>query len=103
MKKTHNKLVRDKIPEIIQAKGESCTTMILNDKHYLMCLDSKLNEEVNEYQESKSIEEIADILEVLMAIAKARGYSWNDVLKTQLMKRTERGGFDHRVFLKTTE
>ena len=103
MIKTYNKLVRDKIPEIIESNGQYCETKILDDETYLRVLDIKLNEEIDEYQESKSIEEIADILEVLMAIAKARGYSWQDVLKTQLVKRSERGGFDNKIFLVSAE
>ena len=100
--KTYNKLVRDKIPEIIESKGKHCETEILNDETYLKELDIKLHEEVKEYQESKSAEEIADILEVLMAIAHMRGYLWQDILHLQLSKRYERGGFHNKVFLKTT-
>jgi predicted house-cleaning noncanonical NTP pyrophosphatase (MazG superfamily) len=66
-------------------------------------LETKLNEEVGEYQESKDAEEIADILEVLMAIAKARGYSWQEILRIQLNKRAERGGFNDKIFLISTE
>lgn len=100
--KTYNKLVRDKIPEIIESKGQHCETEILDDETYWKELNIKLNEEVKEYQESRSAEEIADILEVLMAIANARGYSWQDILRIQLNKRTKRGGFDNKIFLKTT-
>lgn len=101
--KTYNKLVRDKIPEIIESKGKYCETTILDDETYLKELDIKLNEEVHEYQESKSAEEIADILEVLMAIANTRGYSWQDILRIQLNKRVERGGFNKKIFLKSAE
>ena len=97
--KTYNKLVRDKIPEIIESHGQTCKTEILDDEMYLRMLDVKLNEEIDEYQDSKSIEEIADVLEVLMAITKERGYSWQDVLQTQLKKRAEKGGFDKKNFL----
>lgn len=101
--KTYNKLVRDRIPEIIESKGQRCEIEILDDEIYLRCLENKLNEEVAEYQESKSAEEIADILEVLMFIAKARGYSWEDIVSIQLNKATERGGFNRKIFLRTTE
>ena len=68
------KLVRDKIPQIIQANGLTPIIEVLSDEDYLIELDKKLNEEVAEYQESKSIEELADILEVILAICTARGY-----------------------------
>jgi predicted house-cleaning noncanonical NTP pyrophosphatase (MazG superfamily) len=101
--KTYNKLVRDKIPEIIESNGQHCEIKTLNDEEYIQCLEAKLNEEVGEYQESKDAEEIADILEVLMATAKARGYSWQEILRIQLNKRTERGGFNDKIFLISTE
>ena len=72
--KIYNKLVRDKIPEIIKKNGSSCEVRKLSDNEYIEMLDAKLIEEVKEYQESQDIEEIADILEVLMAITKSRGY-----------------------------
>ncbi len=71
----HNKLVRDKIPEIIEKSGKTVYCRILNNEEYIDELDCKLNEECAEYQADKSIEELADILEVMYAIAQARGYS----------------------------
>ena len=73
--KVYNKLVRDKIPEIIEADGKTCKTHILSDDEYLAALETKLNEEVAEYQIDKNLEEMADVLEVLRAICVARGYS----------------------------
>jgi len=73
--KFYNKLVRDRIPEIIEADGKTCTTEILSDEQYIKMLDAKLGEELAEYQQSKSFEELADMLEVIHAIVKARGYS----------------------------
>ena len=71
---THNKLVRDKIPEIISSVGKQAVTRILSDEEYLAELDRKLTEECTEYQADKSIEEMADVFEVPYAIAEARGY-----------------------------
>ena len=71
----YNKLVRDRIPEIIEADGKTCITEILSDAQYLEMLDAKLNEELAEYQESKFLEELADLLEVMQAVVKARGWS----------------------------
>ena len=69
---TYNKLVRDRIPEIIQDSGKTCEIEVLDDKTYLEMLDEKLTEELNEYCESHNIEELADLLEVVYATAKAR-------------------------------
>ena len=99
MKKTYNKLVRDKIPEIIKKAGKKCNTKILDDKEYLEFLDQKLNEECTEYQESKEIEEVVDILEVLQNIAKARGYSWAEVENIRKEKVEKRGSFNDKIFL----
>ena len=71
----YNKLVRDKIPEIIKNSGKKAITTVLNEEEYLTELDRKLNEECAEYQQDKSIEELADMLEVIYAITVARGYS----------------------------
>ena len=69
------KLVRDKIPQIIIDAGKKPITEILSEERYLEELDKKLEEEVAEYKADKSIEEMADVLEVLFAICEARGYS----------------------------
>ena len=66
--KVFNKLVRDKIPEIIENNNEFCKTRILNDDEYLVELNKKIKEELNEYLESGEIEELADLEEVLRAI-----------------------------------
>jgi predicted house-cleaning noncanonical NTP pyrophosphatase (MazG superfamily) len=99
MIKTYNKLVRDKIPEIIKNAGKECNTKILDDKDYLKFLDEKLSEECKEYQESKEIEEIADVLEVLHSIVKVRGYSWAEVENIRKEKVRKRGSFNDKIFL----
>ena len=93
-----NKLVRDKIPEIIKKSGLNPIIKILSDEEYLIELDKKLNEEVKEYQESKSLEEMADILEVLFAICKARGYSIDELMKAKEEKSKNRGAFNNKIF-----
>lgn len=92
------KLVRDNIPDIIRADGKTPVTRILDQEEYLNELDRKLQEEVAEYQADKSLEELADILEVLSAICKARGYSREDLLKVRDEKRRKRGGFEKRIY-----
>ena len=96
----YNKLVRDRIPEIIESSGKFCTTEILSAEDYLRMIDAKLDEELAEYQESKSLEELADLLEVMGAVVKARGYTWDELTTVRKKKREERGGFEKRILLK---
>lgn len=100
MVKIYNKLVRDRIPEIIEADGRMCTTEILLDDRYLQMLDANLNEELAEYQESKSLEELADLLEVMRAVASTRGWNWEQVEQVRQEKAAQRGGFEKNIFLK---
>ena len=99
-KKQYNKLVRDRIPEIIQEEGKICLCETLDPEKYLCFLDEKLNEELAEYQESKSLEELADLLEVMEAVVKARGYTWNQLTAVCSEKREKRGGFEKHILLK---
>jgi predicted house-cleaning noncanonical NTP pyrophosphatase (MazG superfamily) len=99
----YNKLVRDKIPQIIAASGKNCVTEVLTEDAYLQKLDEKLGEELAEYQESKSLEELADLLEVMAAVVKARGYSWEELERIRARKREKRGGFEERILLIESE
>ena len=98
-----NKLVRDKIPEIIEADGRTCKTHILSDEEYLSALEEKLNEEVAEYQKDKNLEEMADVLEVLQAICIARGYTLEELEALRKKKADDRGGFSEKIFLEFTD
>ena len=98
---SYNKLVRDKIPEIIQASGKTCETEILSDEEYLQMLDKKLDEELAEYHQDQNIEELADLLEVLYSTVKARGYSIEELEHVRVEKQKARGGFDKKILLKT--
>ena len=98
--KLYNKLVRDRIPEIIEADGKACFTEILSDEQYLEMLDVKLNEELTEYQESKSLEELADLLEVMQAVVQARGWTWEQLEQARQKKAAQRGGFEKKILLK---
>ena len=97
----YNKLVRDKIPEIIEASGKTCETEILSDEEYLQMIDKKLDEELAEYHKDQNIEELADLLEVLYATAKARGYSIEELDHVRIEKKKARGGFDKKILLKS--
>ena len=94
----YNKLVRDKIPEIIKNSGKKAITTVLNEEEYLTELDRKLNEECAEYQQDKSIEELADMLEVIYAITVARGYSVEELERIRAEKAEKRGEFNDRIF-----
>lgn len=96
---THQKLVRDKIPQIIESSGKSCRIRILSDAEYLIMLGKKLQEELTEYLESGSMEEIADLLEVIRAVVKARGSSMEEVEKIRRDKAERRGEFGEKIFL----
>lgn len=98
--KVYNKLVRDKIPEIIEKSGKTCTVETLAEEKYIAMLEAKLTEELAEYQESKSLEELADLLEVMGAVVKARGYTWDELTTIRKKKRENRGGFEKRILLK---
>lgn len=95
----YHKLVRDRIPEIIEKAGKTCTWSVLSDEEYLKLLDEKLNEELAEYQESKNMEELADLLEVMRAVASARGSSMEEVEKIRIQKAEKRGGFERKILL----
>ena len=97
-KMSQEKLVRDKIPQIIKDSGKTPIIRILGEEEYLVELDKKLNEEISEYQESKSLEEMADVLEVLFAISEARGHSVEELMKVRNAKREKRGGFEQKIF-----
>ncbi len=101
--KTYNKLIRDRIPEIIESSGKRCETEILNDEEYIKAIDQKLDEELAEYHKDQNLEELADLLEVIYAATKARGYSLEDLEKLRAKKCDERGGFEKRIFLKEVD
>lgn len=98
--KEYHKLVRDKIPEIIEASGKVCRTEVLSDKEYLKMVDAKLEEELAEYYEEQNLEELADLLEVLYAAAAARGYTLDQLEQLRAKKAAERGGFEKKLLLK---
>ena len=99
--KTYNKLVRDNIPAIIEAKGGVCETEILSDADYLRLLDAKLDEELTEYHQDQNIEELADLMEVIYACAAARGYTVAELEAVRAEKAEKRGGFARKILLKT--
>ena len=97
------KLVRDKIPEIIEANGKVPKIRILEQQEYCRCLEEKLNEEVAEFHADKNLEELADILEVVIALTESVGASTEELMEVYHRKHQERGGFADRAFLISKE
>ena len=96
---TYNKLVRDRIPAVLKAAGKQCETRTLNHDEYAAALDEKLGEELQEYKQSSSIGELADIVEVIYSIVRNKGVTIEEFEHLRLSKHEERGGFDNRLLL----
>ena len=94
----YNKLVRDKIPEIIEDGGEMPITRILEDEEYDRLLEAKLDEEVGEFHRDQNLEELADILEVVYALADTIG-NREALERIYAQKHEARGGFEKRIYL----
>ena len=99
----YNKLVRDKIPEIIRGNGEVPRCRVLDREEYISCLENKLDEEVGEYHRDRNAEELADILEVVFALADSIGCSREELMDIYQRKHEARGGFRDRIFLVSKE
>jgi predicted house-cleaning noncanonical NTP pyrophosphatase (MazG superfamily) len=97
--KKYNKVIRDKIPEIIAESGKKYTLKQLDDASFLAEIEKKLIEEVNEYSESKDIEELADLLEVIYRISELRGVNSDELDEIRKEKAEKRGKFDDNLFL----
>lgn len=96
----YNKLIRDKIPEIIEKSGKKAIIQELNCDKYKNYLDIKLGEELQEYLESDSIEELADLVEVVYAILKYKNVTLENFEKVREKKVLDRGAFNRRLLLK---
>ena len=102
MERIYNKLVRDNIPNIIKAKGETPITRILDDATYKRELEKKLYEEYQEVLEASCCdraEELADLLEIIRALAKLEGKSLEDIVEIADNKNIKRGAFEEKIFL----
>jgi predicted house-cleaning noncanonical NTP pyrophosphatase (MazG superfamily) len=98
MENKKGKLIRDKIPQIIESNNKKPIIRTLSNDEYLVELDKKLLEEIDEFKEARSLEELADILEVLLAQCKAYGYDTFDLYKVNAEKRQARGSFNNKIF-----
>ena len=100
MKYTYNKLVRDKIPANIDSiTGRKANWRIMDDEEYIKELNKKLLEEAHEFIEENAVEELADIMEVIQSIMRAKNISYEELKKVQALKREQKGGFYNRVYL----
>lgn len=95
----YNKLVRDRIPEVLQAAGKRYEATQLTESEYLDALGRKLLEEAQEAQDGLEADELADVLEIVLAIAQAKGITAQQLEAIRIRKREERGGFEDQVFL----
>lgn len=99
---TYNKLIRNKIPQIIKSNGKTPTTRILNEDEYIEELCKKTQEELTEYIEAKTkpdkLEELSDLLELINA-PEHEGTTLEEINSIRKKKAEERGDFSERVFL----
>jgi len=95
----YNKLVRDRIPEIIEADGKTAVVDVLSDDSFLQKLNEKLKEELREYEESGSLDELADLQEVILAIAAVKGVSPDELDQLRQEKAIKRGAFEKKLML----
>ncbi|TDT61153.1 nucleoside triphosphate pyrophosphohydrolase [Fonticella tunisiensis] len=99
MRKEYYKIIRDRIPNIIEAEGKQYKTKILSGDRLLKSLNEKLCEELEEYKKSGSIEELVDIIEVIYGILKSKGISLFEFEEFRRKKLIEKGGFQKGIFL----
>lgn len=101
--KIYNKLVRDKITDIITADGRIAKYRILDDNEYRQELNKKLQEEVKEYLEDNNVEELADIVEVIYGILNSMDVSIKEFEKIRINKQEKRGAFEKKIYLEEAE
>ena len=100
---TYNKLVRDKIPQIVMADNKKCEISTVTDKEKFTMLQRKLQEEVNEFLEDSNVEELADIMEVLFGLADALGADEEELMNVRNEKKDKRGGFKKGIVLNSVK
>ena len=99
----YNKLVRDRIPDIIESTGKIVTSRLLDDEEYRIEINKKMNEELAEYEATTTneyaIEELADLLELIHAAAAIYDTTFEELEKVRVYKAKKRGGFEERIYL----
>ena len=104
---TYNKLIRDRIPDMLEKAGTKFHVEVLNQDRYILELKKKLSEEIIEYQEAAddnmALEELADLLEVIHALAPIHGSTINEVEQIRMSKMEEEGSYDGKIYLTDVE
>ncbi|WP_046173533.1 nucleoside triphosphate pyrophosphohydrolase [Domibacillus indicus] len=99
----HNKLVRDRILEVIEKAGKTCTSRILDENEYIQEVKAKMHEELAEYEsagnDQEAIEELADLMELIHAAAAIHGATADELEEVRRRKAEKRGGFQDRIYL----
>lgn len=99
----YNKLVRDRIPEIIETTGKTFTSRVLTNEEYITEINKKMYEELAEYEAAETreetIEELADLLELIHAAAAVQGLACEELERVRVDKAAKRGGFNERIYL----
>ena len=98
--KTYDKIVRDKIPQIIESKGKKSSSLVVDKDETIKYLIKKFSEEISEFEEEHSIEELADILEIVHGLAYHLDFDFSDLESIRKQKSIERGGFEKSIVLK---
>lgn len=98
----YNKLIRDRIPEIIKQDGGTAITHIADDEEYWSKLKEKLKEEVDEFLKESNKEELADILEVVYAIRDFLKVDGEKLESLRKDKAEKRGAFKEKIILDET-
>jgi len=101
--KTYNKLVRDRVPQIIEADSKKAKTRLLEDREYFQELVKKLKEEIAEFEAEPSVEELADLKELIIAIREAMGIQAGHLEDVRRQKATTNGRFKNKIFLISVE
>lgn len=99
MKRSYNKLVRDRIPQLIKESGRKCTSRILSEEEYYDALLDKIVEEIEEYRVSGNEEELADVYEALDCLVQLKEYEPLHIDYLKLIRREARGSFKDRILL----
>lgn len=100
IRRMQHKLVRDKIPTLLKTKGIPCLYTTLSEENYLRALNHLFQQLMADYRNSQSFEKLADLLEVMGAIVKARGSTWEELTALRKKRKEQYGGYEKRIFLK---
>jgi predicted house-cleaning noncanonical NTP pyrophosphatase (MazG superfamily) len=93
------KLVRDKVPDLLQKSGKKCTVRIVKGPEYIQKLKEKLKQEVDDFIADEAIEELADIIEIVSVLCKSKGVAFEQLEEFRKFKAAERGSYEGGIVL----